>query len=110
MNAPLTKTPATRVHEVQSGLTLAELQSALLRLGQAYPDGADVARAACAVLDELTAMRSEMKVRALAGRAQLSRGNTAEAVRMFDSIAKIAGQPHKRFDVLQAIQYSGSRT
>lgn len=91
------------VHPVvpaQTGLTLGELQSALLRVGDAFPDGAEVMRAACSAMEELTAMRSEMKVRAIVGRGHLSGGNIAEAMRMFDSIEKIAGDPGRRFDVL----------
>lgn len=82
-----------------AGLTLCELQSGLLRVGSAHPDARDVVRAACAILDELTGMRSEMKVRAIVGRAQLSQGNIPEAMRMFDSVEKIAGSPGRRFHV-----------
>ena len=83
----------------QTALTLAELQSALLLVGRLHSDTAIVMRSACAVLDELTAKRSEMKVRAVAGRAHLNQGNTREAMRMFDSIEKIAGHPGQRYTV-----------
>lgn len=85
--------------QASAGITLSELKSALLRVGCAHPDASDVMRAACAILEELTTMRSEMKVRAIAGRAQLSQGNTPEAMRMFDSVEKIAGAPGRRFHV-----------
>ncbi|WP_418646870.1 hypothetical protein ACNQFN_14790 [Thauera butanivorans] len=79
------------------GITLCELQRALLNVGRTHPDTGDVMRAACAILDEINETRSEMKVRAVVGRGHLSGGNIPEAMRMFDSVVRLAGTPGRKY-------------
>tara|TARA_R110002049_G_scaffold94635_8_gene232817 strand:+ start:2130 stop:2567 length:438 start_codon:yes stop_codon:yes gene_type:complete len=78
---------------------LPELKVALLRIGRTHPDTELVMHAACDMLNELAAMRSEMKVRATAARSQLSRGDSDEVMRLLASIEKIAGSPSRRFPI-----------
>lgn len=87
------------------GITLCELQRALLKVGRAHPDTSDVMRAACAILDELTDVQSEMRLRAIIGRGHLSRGNIPEAMRMFDSVERIAGASGRKY--LESAQFVG---
>lgn len=95
--------------DAAGGVTIAELKTALLAVGRAHPDAGDVMHAAYEILGELGSLRSEIRARASVGLGHLSQGNLAEAMRMFDSVERMAGAPDRRFQVLTTDAAGGER-